>query len=83
MTHPLPLHRKKVVGILSQGNQFGAYVMGISTAKTLLSASTQDLEKIFTDHPVIRLCKARHDVHVARTAVANAAAAAAAAAAEK
>lgn len=73
----------KVVGILSQGNQFGAYVMGISTAKTLLSASTLDAEAIFTEDPVIRLWekmwKAHNTVVIARAAAARAAAKAAAA----
>lgn len=53
--------------------------MGISTAKTLLSASTQDLEKIFTDVPLTQMWKEHHAVHVARAAAARAAAAAAAA----
>lgn len=56
--------------------------MGISTAKTLLSASTEDLEKIFTEVPLTRIwtrmLKARHEIYVARAAAAKAAAAAAA-----
>jgi len=72
------IETKQVVGILSQGNQFGAYVMGISTAKTLMSASAElDLEGIFTIAPLTRALKA-----VARAAAARAAAAAAAHAAE-
>lgn len=72
---------KQVVGILSQGNQFGAYVMGISTAKTLLSASDEhDLERIFTTAPLIQAIhawKEHHAVVVARAAAARAAARAA------
>lgn len=56
--------------------------MGISTAKTLLSASPQlDLERIFTDLPLTRMWKARREVLVARSAAARAAAAVAASAA--
>eukprot|EP00752_Nemacystus_decipiens_P009048 g8079.t1 len=80
---PVVSKRGDVVGILSQGNEFGAYVMGISTAKTLLSAPSQDLEQILTHLPLTRRWKAQHEIHVARAAAARAAASAAAAAADK
>lgn len=37
----------QVVGILSQGSSTSAYVMGISTAKTILRAQPQYLERIY------------------------------------
>ncbi|CAM9481887.1 unnamed protein product [Ectocarpus sp. 4 AP-2014] len=71
---PVVDKRGEVVGILSQGNQFGAYVMGISTAKTILNASTPDLETIFTDRPLVQRCKARHAADVVHAAALRAAA---------
>lgn len=62
---PLPLLLSKAVGILSQGSQFGAYVMGISTAKTILAAPTEDLEPILTAGPLIRMWKEAWVAHVA------------------
>ncbi|CAB1096057.1 unnamed protein product [Ectocarpus sp. CCAP 1310/34] len=75
---PVVDKRGEVVGILSQGNQFGAYVMGISTAKTILNASTPDLETIFTDYPLMQRCKAQHAADVVHAAALRAAANAAA-----
>lgn len=74
---PRPIETKQVVGILSQGNQYGAYVMGISTAKTLLPASDKgELERIFILDPLIQWIQAqkkRHYAEVARAAAARAA----------
>lgn len=52
--------------------------MGISTAKTLLSASTFDVEAIFTENPLkplwTKLWKAHNTAAVARAAAVEAAA---------
>lgn len=45
---------EKVVGILSQGNSTSAYVMGISTAKTILRSSTAEPEQIYSMGPLYR-----------------------------
>ncbi|CAM9268644.1 unnamed protein product [Ascophyllum nodosum] len=49
---PLVDTRGEVVGILSQANLTSAYAMGITTAKTILKAEAQDLEKIYDLKPL-------------------------------
>lgn len=44
---------RQVVGILSQGSSASAYVMGISTAKTIMRAKASGLEKIYTPRPLV------------------------------
>ncbi|CAM9396487.1 unnamed protein product [Scytosiphon promiscuus] len=71
---PVISKRGEAVGILSQGSQFGAYVMGISTAKTILAAHTDDLEDILTARPLLQMWE---DAYIAQDAAVGARAAAA------
>lgn len=41
-----------MVGILSQGSTARAYVMGISTAKTIMDADPKNLEQIYKPDPL-------------------------------